>query len=142
MGWGLLGWAWCAFLPWAAWLAWRDLRHRTLDDAATLPAAGAATAIAVAAGELGPALAGMIAWAGTYAAVGVGKQGAMGGGDVKLALPLGALAGAAGGLPAVLAAMAIAGFGTAAAGAAMRARTVPHGPAMLLAAAAVTAVTG
>ena len=43
---------------------------------------------------------------------------------------------------AVLAAMAIAGFGTAAAGAALRARTVPHGPAMLLAAAAVTAVTG
>lgn len=142
MGWGFLGWGWFVFLPWAAWLTWRDLRHRTLDDAATLPAAAAAMAVAAAAGAPADALLGMVAWAGTYAAVGVGKQGAMGGGDVKLALPLGALTGAAGGPPGVLAAMALAGAGTAAAGLVARRRTLPHGPAMLLAAATVAAITG
>lgn len=143
MGWGFLGWAWLAFLPWAGLLAWRDLRRRKLDDALTLPCAVGGIAIAAAAGEPGGGLAGMALWGLAYAAVGVGKPGAMGGGDVKLALGLGALTGAAGGIPATAAAMAAAGLLTAAAGTLKGWRTgVPHGPSMLASATAAMALAG
>lgn len=79
--------------------------------------------------------AGALIWSGGYATVGVVKPGAMGGGDVKLALTLGGLTGWLAGLHGTLLAMIAAGTLTAAAGAVGGRKALPHGPSMLIACA-------
>lgn len=162
MGWGLASWPswpeiaswpdiafWLTYAAWAAVLSHRDIALRRLPDALTLPALPVAVAAAVAGGEAAAFALGSAMWAGTYAVTGVVTPRAMGGGDVKLALVLGGLAGWSGGALAVAAAMAGAGLLTAAAGtvaAIVRGgrgkrrgpapgEGVPHGPSMLLACA-------
>ncbi|WP_448850838.1 prepilin peptidase [Corynebacterium sp. 335C] len=151
-------------LAWAAVLAWRDLTRRRLDDALTLPAAVLVPAAAVLddgtrAATL--AVAGAACWAGAHLALAVAAPGSMGGGDVKLALPLGAAvgwaavrSGGAGDLPVLLAAaVAASGAATAALGVVTRIRwrggernrdadpgAVPHGPGMLAGAALAVAL--
>lgn len=153
-GWAVVG-VRAARLPMWWWpvpvvLAWAgvvlsaaDLVARRLPDALTLPAypvAGLLAGVAaVGVGDAQPlvrAVAGALLWAGGYAAVRLAAPSALGGGDVKLAGSLGALTAAAswsGLLVAVLAATAL----TAAVAGPARLlghRTVPHGPAMLVAA--------
>ncbi|PZS38094.1 MAG: prepilin peptidase [Pseudonocardiales bacterium] len=143
---GLPVWWWPVplVLGWAGvLLASADLIARRLPDALTLPAYPVVAVLlggaAVGAGNteaLARATAGALLWAGGYAAVRLVAPGALGGGDVKLAGSLGALAAAtswSGLLAAVLAANVI----TAAIAGPARLlgyRDVPHGPAMLAAA--------
>ncbi len=132
----VLGWA-------GVLLGGADLVARRLPDGLTLPAYPLVAimltfaAIGAASGGLMlRAVAGALLWAGGYAMVRLLAPGALGGGDVKLAGSLGALAAAAswsGLLLAVLAASVL----TAVVAAPARGfgyREVPHGPAMLVAA--------
>jgi leader peptidase (prepilin peptidase)/N-methyltransferase len=117
-----------------------DLAHRRLPDALTLPALPAALLLVA---PLGPAALGRAAGvavlaAAAHAAVRLVAPGAMGGGDVKLAAPLGAVLGAVSWPAAVLAA-AVAAAATAVLAAVLRRRSVPHGPSMLLATVLVAA---
>lgn len=82
--------------------------------------------------------AGALIWSGGYAAVVVVKPGAMGGGDVKLALTLGGLTGWLAGMSGTLLAMVAAGILTAVAGVATRRTALPHGLSMLIACAGAT----
>jgi len=143
---GLPVWWWPVplVLGWAGvLLAGADLIARRLPDVLTLAAypvvavllgvaaVGAGTPEALArAGAVG------LLWAGGYAAVRLVAPGALGGGDVKLAGSLGALA-AATSWPGLLLAVLAANVVTAAIAAPARLlgyRDVPHGPAMLAAA--------
>ena len=143
MGWGLssgvFGWwpFWCAFVPWAAWLAWHDLSSRRLPDHLTLPAGAVAGLFSLYDGSSTAFTLGAMTWAGAYGAVGVVKHDAMGGGDVKLALALGGATAVAAGVPGTLLAMVIAGLLTGIAGMLARRPTLPHGPSMLVACAGV-----
>lgn len=127
----------CAYAPWAARLAWHDLASRRLPDHLTLPAVPVVALCSLYDDSFAGFLIGALTWSGGYAAMGVVKPGAMGGGDVKLALALGGVTGWLAGIPGTLVAMIAAGLLTGAAGAAMRERTVPHGPSMLVACAGV-----
>jgi len=157
--WTVTGWLWGAGLLPSAWLpvllglGWLgvaagivDVRHRRLPDALTASAACVAPLAllplgAVAAGRgLLAALAALIG----YGAVHLLRPAALGAGDVKLALPLGAVLGAAswGALvtAAVLAAV-LTGAGALAVACTGRSppgASVPHGPSMLAAAWLVT----
>ena len=116
MGWGLssgvIGWwpFWCAFVPWAAWLAWHDLTSRRLPDHLTLPAGAVAGLFSLYDGSSTAFALGAATWAGAYGAVGV---------------------------PGTLLAMVIAGLLTGIAGMLVRERRLPHGPSMLVACAGV-----
>ncbi|MQA15806.1 MAG: prepilin peptidase [Pseudonocardiaceae bacterium] len=117
-----------------------DLAQRRLPDVLTVPAypVGAALLTVAASGsdDGGLALRGVLGaalWAGGYAAVRLVAPAALGGGDVKLAGPLGALTAAvswSGLLLAVLAATVITAL-LAAVAALFGHRDVAHGPAML-----------
>lgn len=147
---------------WMLALAAVDLRSRRLPNILTLPGAAVVLAAAAAAGVGGRAAAGALALAGAYLLVHLAAPAAMGAGDVKLALGLGALtaavswdtwAAAALLAPLLTAAAAVAlalaavargkvaqgkaaqGAGPRSAWSQARARTVPHGPAMCLASA-------
>lgn len=131
---------------WAAALCWWDLRARRLPNWLTLPAG----ALAVLALFINPAWAVGLVWPGVYLAQALlpGPAGGLGGGDIKLALPLGVACAGLAGAAGVLAAMVIAGLVTLAAGLLCSAAGrrpgaarggIPHGPAMLFAAAAVAA---
>ena len=80
MGWGLssgvIGWwpFWCAFVPWAAWLAWHDLTSRRLPDHLTLPAGAVAGLFSLYDGSSTAFALGAATWAGAYGAVGVVKR--------------------------------------------------------------------
>lgn len=127
-----------AVLVWALALSVVDLRCRRLPNALTLSGAAVIPAVAVILGRGLPALAGAMTLAGLYLVVHLAAPAAMGAGDVKLALSLGALTGAFGmdvwALAAVAAPMltALAGLSRRRGGA------VPHGPAMCV--ASLTAV--
>ncbi|WP_019203120.1 A24 family peptidase [Tsukamurella sp. 1534] len=133
MEWGLFG----GFLAWCAALCWFDVRQRRLPNVLTLP--GAAVALLAcclfAADGDWSAPGGAAVWTAINALGFLGRG--MGAGDVKLAPTLGAAVGwscgAAAVLPAVLGAQVI----TLAWAAVARDRTVPHGPAMCLAAVLV-----
>lgn len=152
-GWvaGVVPGGWVPALLGLGWLgvatAVVDVRHRRIPDALTLPALPIAVTCtvplggrAVLAAVLGAAVA-----VGAHAVVHLLAPRAMGGGDVKLAGPLGAVLGAAGPaavpLAAVLAALltAVVGVGGMATGALGRRSGVPHGPSMVVAAGMVTA---
>lgn len=133
-------------VAWAAALCWWDLSARRLPNWLTLPA-GVAAVLAL---FQYPSWAVGLVWPGVYLAQALlpGPAGRLGGGDIKLALPLGVGCAAVAGAAGVLAAMVIAGLVTLVAGLICTAagrdrnagrRGVPHGPAMLFAAAAVAA---
>jgi leader peptidase (prepilin peptidase) / N-methyltransferase len=142
---GLPLWWWPVplFLGWAGvLLSGADLIARRLPDALTLPAypvvAVLLGAAAVGAGNpeaLPRAAAGALLWAGGYAAVRLVAPSALGGGDVKLAGSLGALAAATSWSGLLLAILAANVITVAIAGPArmLGYRDVPHGPAMLAA---------
>ncbi|HEX8933241.1 MAG TPA: A24 family peptidase [Pseudonocardiaceae bacterium] len=129
----VLGWA-------GVLLGVADLVARRLPDVITLPAyplvAVMLTLAAIGAANNGlllRAVAGALLWAGGYAMVRLLAPGALGGGDVKLAGSLGALAAATSWSGLVLAVLA-ASVLTAVVALPARIigyREVPHGPAML-----------
>ncbi|HJT04159.1 MAG TPA: A24 family peptidase [Pseudonocardiaceae bacterium] len=120
-----------------------DLVARRLPDALTLPAYPlVAIVLAIAAsgaGNVDPLLraaVGTLLWAGGYAAIRLVSPGALGGGDVKLAGSLGALAAAtswSGLMLAVVVASALTVM-VAVPARVFGYRDIPHGPAMLAAA--------
>jgi leader peptidase (prepilin peptidase) / N-methyltransferase len=128
-----------AALLWMATLTGYDIRQRRLPNRLTLP--GFAVIMLAAAGSgHGPAAAlGAGLLAAVYLLVHVAAPAAMGAGDVKLALGLGALTGCFGGGVWLLAAIG-APLLTAVIGLVARlgwsATTVPHGPSMCAASAA------
>lgn len=143
-----------AFVPalmvaaaWSAALAWWDVNHTRLPDWLTLPAG----ALALAGCALEPQGLWGLLWPGIYLLMALALPSGVGGGDIKLALPLGIAVARAGGPTAVLAAIvaasvltvavsvvvsvivSVAAQGTAGGGAdaGHGPRPVPHGPAML-----------
>lgn len=120
-------------VAWAAVLSLIDVRRRRLPNALTLPGAAAVLAGAAVVGHGPSALAGGAALTAVYGVVHLAAPAAMGAGDVKLAIGLGALTGAFGPEVWVLAALA-APLLTAVLGVLTLLRrgagTVPHGPSM------------
>jgi leader peptidase (prepilin peptidase)/N-methyltransferase len=159
LAWAAVGAGWATgavpgrWVPALAGLAWFgvataavDLRHHRIPDALTLPALPLALAAMLPLGA--PAVAwaavGALAAFGGHAVLHLVAPRAMGAGDVKLAGSLGAVLGATGWpavpLAAVLAALltAVVGAGGLLSGVLRPGAAVPHGPSMVLAAAAVT----
>jgi leader peptidase (prepilin peptidase)/N-methyltransferase len=140
MGAGVAG---ICVLVWLAALSVYDIRERRLPNWLTMPGAAVIIAAAALHGRGGPAILGALALFAIYIVVHLVSPAAMGAGDVKLAVGIGALTGAFGSdvwaLAAVGAPLLTAGL---AAVAALRrlGPTVPHGPAMCLAAASATAL--
>lgn len=128
---------------WLAVLSVYDVRLRRLPNWLTLPGAAVILAGATAAGHGAAAAWGGLALCGLYATVHLLSPAAMGAGDVKLALGVGALTGAFGVdvwlLAALAAPLLTAGWAVVAV-LARAARTVPHGPAMCLASAGAVAL--
>jgi leader peptidase (prepilin peptidase) / N-methyltransferase len=128
---------------WMAALTLYDVRQRRLPNWLTLPGAVVILTGAALAGHGPPALLGALALAGCYAVVHLVSPAAMGAGDVKLALGLGALTGAFGVhvwiLAAIAAPLVTAGWAVVAL-LARAARAVPHGPSMCMASAAAVAL--
>lgn len=128
---------------WLALLSVHDLRHRRLPNMLTLPGAVLILAAATVAGRGVPALLGAFALGLLYLAVHLIDPRALGAGDVKLAIGLGALTGAFG--PQV---WLLGAFGavllTALAGIVVvvsrGGSAVPHGPSMCVASAASVAL--
>ena len=116
---------------WAAALSWWDIRERRLPDALTIPAGVLSVTFATWGGLTWPLLYLLVALFGA----------GIGGGDIKLALPLGMLVGAtAGPLAAIIACGGAAVLTLIASGIARTKGGVPHGPSMLVAAGLVIAV--
>jgi leader peptidase (prepilin peptidase) / N-methyltransferase len=128
-----------AVLLWMAALTGYDVRRRRLPNWLTLPGFAGVLVIAVGSGHGAAAAVGAAALTGVYLLAHLLAPAAMGAGDVKLALGLGALTGCFGVDVWLLAAIA-APVLTAAVGVVARlgwsAKTVPHGPSMCLASAA------
>ena len=137
----------CA-LAWLAALTIYDVRQRRLPNALTLPGAVVVLVAAALTGRGFAALLGAVALGALYLVVHLIAPAAMGAGDVKLALGIGALTGAFGVDAWVLAAVAaplltalwgivaLCSGGAEATGE----NTVPHGPSMCVAAAASVAL--
>lgn len=111
---------------WTVVLAVIDGEERRLPDALTLPAAGVAVAACVfdPAGWIG------LIWPALYLVAGRG----IGGGDVKLAVPLGVVLALVGGAGAVLAGMLLASIFTVLFLVLKKQTAAAHGPSMLAAA--------
>jgi leader peptidase (prepilin peptidase)/N-methyltransferase len=125
-----------AVLAWLAALSVYDITQRRLPNTLTVPGAVVIVAGAVAAGRGPVALAGAAALTAVYLLVHLTAPTAMGAGDVKLALGLGALTGSFGADVWFLAALGAPLLTAAAAVVAVLRRTgpaVPHGPSMCLA---------
>lgn len=126
-------------LAWLAVLSVYDVRQRRLPNALTLPGAGLILVAAVSAGRGWSAVAGATALCAVYLLVHLAAPAAMGAGDVKLAIGLGALTGCFGVDVWLLAALG-APLLTAVCGVFVKVATgdstVPHGPSMCLASAA------
>lgn len=125
----LLALAW-----WSVALAVIDLHERRLPDALTLTGAVAAMTFAAVTGRGGAAVLGALTLFVLYLLVHLARPAALGGGDVKLAIPIGAMTGAAGPptwlLAAILAAATTAVAGLAALALRRRGARIAHGPAM------------
>ena len=135
-------WAGVAVAVWLVALTAVDVREHRLPNALTLPGAGLVLAGAVASGRGVPALVGALALTAVYLVAHLLSPPAMGAGDVKLALGLGALAGAFGVDAWVWAALG-APLLTALWALLSRRPVLPHGPAMCAATAlAVLLVIG
>lgn len=127
---------------WLLALSSYDVRERRLPNWLTMPGAVLIPVVAAAAGRGGTALAGALALSGLYLVMHLMAPRSLGGGDVKLAVGLGAMTGAFGIdvwlLAALAAPLLTAGL---AVWAAMRGiRTVPHGPSMCTASAVAVAL--
>ncbi|MFC5288596.1 prepilin peptidase [Actinokineospora guangxiensis] len=159
--WGLVAWLWAGgdlpgwWVPTACVLLWVsvplvvvDVRHQRLPDALTvgvLPLLSAALAVAALGGGGWALVLRALVGAGVFLAVHILvaalRPGALGGGDVKLALPVGAVLGVLG-VEALLLALVLASVITLVLIASVPRwrRGAPHGPGML-GAACVLAVT-
>lgn len=111
---------------WSVALMLIDVKTRRLPDLLTLPAA----AVALGYCFVEPAGWWGMIWPVLYAAVGTG----IGGGDVKLAVPLGVALAVTGGVGAVLAGMLLGSALTLVFLLLTRSRETAHGPSMLAAA--------
>ncbi|MDA2891045.1 A24 family peptidase [Mycolicibacterium sp. BiH015] len=129
-----------ALSAWLIALSAFDIRHGRLPNALTLPGAAAILAVAVCSGHGLSAVLGATALFAVYAAVHLATPAAMGAGDVKLAVGLGALSGAFGPEAWLLAALGAPTF-TTLVGLIGRRRTVPHGPSMCAATALAVAMS-
>ncbi|MEW5813345.1 MAG: A24 family peptidase [Actinomycetota bacterium] len=132
-----------ALAAWLIALSAYDLRQRRLPNLLTLPGGAAILVAAALTGHGVSALLGAAALTGIYAAVHLTAPGALGAGDVKLAIGVGAMTGAFGmqawALCAVGASLLTGLWGCARLLRGARA-PVPHGPAMCLTAAAAVLV--
>jgi leader peptidase (prepilin peptidase)/N-methyltransferase len=140
MGAGVAG---VCVLVWLVMLCVYDIRERRLPNALTLPGAAVILGVAAVAGRGMPALLGGVALVAVYLLVHLVAPAAMGAGDVKLAIGVGALTGAFGIDVWILAALAAPLLTAAWAIVAVARRagvTVPHGPSMCLAAVAACAL--
>lgn len=141
---GVAGWVGgAALIWWAAALCVSDIRELRLPNVLTLSGAAAILVVAFGLGRGSSALLGGMALSALYLLLHLAVPAGLGGGDVKLALGVGALTGALGAdawafaaLAAPLGTVAI-GLGAAACG---RRGPVPHGPSMLLASMASVAL--
>jgi len=136
-------WVCVAVLVWLAALSVYDVRQRRLPNWLTLPGAAAVLTAAALAGRGWPALAGAVALGLLYLVVHAVAPSAMGGGDVKLAIGVGAVSGYFGvdvWLLAALAAPLLTALWALLELVRRGARTVPHGPAMCAATAAAAAL--
>lgn len=137
-----MGAAGVVVLAWLVVLSVFDIRERRLPNWLTMPGALVILAAAAVAGRGLPALVGAVALFAVYLGVHLLRPAAMGAGDVKLAIGVGALTGTFGIDVWTLAALAAPLLTAAWAVVAMAGRreaTVPHGLSMCLAAAAATA---
>jgi leader peptidase (prepilin peptidase)/N-methyltransferase len=127
-----------AVLVWMGVLSVYDVRQRRLPNLLTLSGAGAIVVGAVVAGHGMAALSGAAALTTVYLLVHLVAPTAMGAGDVKLAIGLGALTGSFGAevwfLAAIGAPLLTAVLGTVP-WLGWSAKAVPHGPSMCLASA-------
>ncbi|TPG31591.1 prepilin peptidase [Mycobacterium hodleri] len=137
----------CA-VAWLAALTVYDVRQRRLPNALTLPGAVIVLITAALAGRGAAALLGAVALGALYLVMHLTAPSAMGAGDVKLAIGVGALTGAFGvdawvlatvAAPLLTAAWGIVGFRARGGGATGRI-AVPHGPSMCVATVAAVAV--
>jgi leader peptidase (prepilin peptidase)/N-methyltransferase len=128
-----------AVLAWATALTLHDLRGRRLPNALTLPGAVLIVGVAAAQGRGPAAVCGALGLAALYLAVHLVAPAAMGAGDVKLAVGLGALTGAFGVDVWLLGALGAPAL-TAAFGLLAGVRSLPHGPSMCVASVAATAL--
>jgi leader peptidase (prepilin peptidase)/N-methyltransferase len=131
----------CA-LVWLVALSVYDIRERRLPNWLTMPGAAVIIAAAAVHGRAVAAVLGAVALFAVYAVVHLVSPAAMGAGDVKLAIGIGALTGTFGGDVWVLAALGaplLTAVWAVVALVRRSARTVPHGPSMCL--AALTATT-
>jgi leader peptidase (prepilin peptidase)/N-methyltransferase len=128
---------------WMTVLSGYDLRERRLPNWLTLPGAAVIVTVAYIDGRGTAAVLGACALFGCYLLVHLLNPKAMGGGDVKLALGLGALTGMFGvdvwvlgslGAPVLTAGYAVVALLR------RRDKTVPHGPSMCLSSAAAVAL--
>jgi leader peptidase (prepilin peptidase) / N-methyltransferase len=128
-----------AVVLWTSALSCYDLRQRRLPNWLTLPGAAVVLVVALATGRGMPAMSGAAVLAGAYLLVHLAAPAAMGAGDVKLALGLGALTGCFGPdvwLLAALGAPMLTALAGLIAWIGWSATTVPHGPSMCVASAA------
>lgn len=131
----------CALI-WLTALSVYDLTQRRLPNWLTLPGAAVLLIASALTGRGIPAACGAAALFALYAAVHLLAPAALGAGDAKLALGVGALTGAFGPDVWLLAALAAPLLTAVVALVALtwRGRTVPHGPSMCVASAAAVAV--
>ena len=129
-----------ALSVWLITLSAFDIRHRRLPNVLTLPGAAIVLAGAVITGDGKGATLGAAALFAAYAAVHLVAPAAMGAGDVKLAIGVGALTGALGPDVWALAALLAAALTLGWSGVLLAWRsdaTVPHGVSMCVSAAVV-----
>jgi leader peptidase (prepilin peptidase)/N-methyltransferase len=130
-------------LGWLAALSIYDIRERRLPNWLTLPGAAVIVAAAALHGRGASAALGAVVLFALYSVVHLTSPAAMGAGDVKLAIGIGALTGAFGGDVWVLATLGAPLLTALLAIVAVLRRTgptVPHGPSMCLAAVSATAL--
>ncbi|WP_067691887.1 prepilin peptidase [Nocardia jejuensis] len=134
-----------ALTLWGAVLSWIDLRSRRLPNALTLPGAAAVLGYSCGLGRPGPAALGAVLLGVPYLLVHLVSPSALGAGDVKFALGLGAATALGGAHTWVWAALAAPVLTAVAGAGALLVRTLrpadsytpmpiaealPHGPAM------------
>lgn len=138
-----MGVAGVVLLAWLVSLSVFDIMERRLPNWLTMPGAIVIVTVAAGAGRGLPALAGAVVLFTVYLIVHLLAPAAMGAGDVKLAIGVGALTGAFGidiwtlaavGAPLITAVWALVAIVRHAQ------RTVPHGVSMCLSAATATAL--
>ncbi|MGE2721642.1 prepilin peptidase [Mycolicibacterium celeriflavum] len=139
----MAGVACAAVLAWLVVLSAFDVRERRLPNWLTLPGAVAILGAALVIGRGLPAVAGAAALFAVYMTVHLLAPAAMGAGDVKLAIGVGALTGSFGvdvwTLAALAAPLMSATWGVVAAGR-LSETTVPHGLSMCVATSAASAL--